>query len=280
MSLPLAQRVGDAVEPLDGIAETVQGAVREAVAASQPVADALDGTWLGAPLHAALTDVPVGALSAAVLLDIAGRDEADAALAVGVLGALPAAVTGLADWRYLRGEQRRIGTAHALLNTAGLLLHLGSLAARRRGRRGRGKLLLLAGYALNGFAAHLGGQLSFGLAVRVNHTAQTSGPEQWTDVSADDLGPEELRRVEADGTPVLLSRSDGGVCAIAATCSHLGGPLDEGEREGATVVCPWHGSRFDLCDGSVVDGPAVFDQPRFETRVREGRIGVRASSSG
>ena len=143
--------------------------------------------------------MPVGALSAAVLLDVAGRDEADAALAVGVPGALPAAATGLADWRYFRGEQRRIGTAHALLNTAGLVFHLGSLRARRRGRRGRGKLLLLAGYALNGLAAHLGGQLSFGLAVRVNQTHRERPPGEWTDVSADDLGPEELRRVEADG---------------------------------------------------------------------------------
>ena len=277
MSLPLARRVGEAVAPLDDVVETVQAKVREAVQASQPVADALDGTWLGAPLHAALTDVPVGALSAAVLLDFLGRDEADAALAVGVAGALPAAATGLADWRFLRGEQRRIGTAHALLNTAGLVFHLGSLRARRRGRRGRGKLLLLAGYALNGAAAHLGGQLSFGLGVRVNQTHRESPPGEWTDVSADDLGPEELRRVEVDGAPVLLSRAGDGICAIAATCSHLGGPLDEGERDGDTVVCPWHGSRFDLCDGAVLDGPAVFPQPRLETRVREGRVEVRGA---
>ena len=277
MSLPLARKAGEAVAPLDDIVETVQAKVREAVQASQPVADALDGTWLGAPLHAALTDVPVGALSAAVLLDLLGRDEADAALAVGVVGALPAAATGLADWRFLRGEQRRIGTAHALLNTAGLVLHVGSLRARRRGRRGRGKLLLLAGYALNAAAAHLGGQLSFGLGVRVNQTHRESPPGEWTDAGADDLGPEELRRVEVDGSPVLLSRAGGRICAIAATCSHLGGPLDEGEREGDTVVCPWHGSRFDLCDGSVVDGPAVFPAPSYETRVRDGEIEIRAA---
>ncbi len=277
MSLPLARRAGAAVAPLDDLVEALQGAVRDAVGASQPVADALDGTWLGAPLHAALTDVPVGALSAAVLLDLLGRDEADAALAVGVLGALPAAATGLADWRYLRGEERRIGTVHALLNIAGLLFHVGSLRARRRGSRGRGRLLLLAGYALNGSAAHLGGQLSFGLGVRVNQTHRQSPPGEWTDVAADDLGPDELRRVEVDGTPVVLARAGGGICAIAATCSHLGGPLDEGERVGDTVVCPWHGSRFDLCDGSVLDGPAVFPQPRLETRVREGRIEVRAA---
>ena len=50
-----------------------------------------------------------------------------------------------------------------------------------------------------------------------------------------------MRRVEVEGVGVLLSRSAGGeVCAIAATCNHFSGPLEQGEREGDTVVCPWH----------------------------------------
>ena len=53
--------------------------------------------------------------------------------------------------------------------------------------------------------------------------------------------------------------------------------LDEGERDGDTVVCPWHGSRFDVCTGAVESGPAVFPQPRFETRVRDGKVEIRAA---
>jgi nitrite reductase/ring-hydroxylating ferredoxin subunit len=278
VSLPLARRIANAFAFTDGAAEAVQGAVRQAVGSSRQLADALDGTWLGAPLHAALTDVPVGALTTAAILDLFGREAADEALAVGVAGALPAAATGLADWRYLRGEQRRLGFAHALLNVGGLAFPAASLAARRGRRRGLGRSLLMAGYALNGTAAHLGGQLSFGLGVRVNRTAWESGPEKWVDVGADDLDGEELRRADADGAPVLLARAEGRVCALSATCTHLGGPLDEGERRGDTVVCPWHGSRFDLCSGDVLNGPAVFPQPRYETRVRDGRIEVRAAS--
>jgi nitrite reductase/ring-hydroxylating ferredoxin subunit len=77
---------------------------------------------------------------------------------------------------------------------------------------------------------------------------------------------------------VLLSRSekDGRVCAIAANCNHMGGPLEEGTREGDTVVCPWHASRFDLCNGKALNGPAVFPQSGYETRVREGKIEVKA----
>jgi nitrite reductase/ring-hydroxylating ferredoxin subunit len=276
MSLPLAQKAGDAVAALDGAVDAVQGAVRDAVGSSRTVANALDGTWLGAPLHVALTDVPIGALTAAVALDLAGRREADAALAVGVAGALPAAATGLADWRYLRGEERRIATAHALLNVTGLVFHAGSLAARRADRRGLGRGLLLVGYAINGLAAHIGGQLSFGLGVRVNRPAlEPKPPAAWTDAGEDDLTPDELRRVEVEGAPVVVARSGRGLCAIAATCSHLGGPLDEGTREGDSVVCPWHGSRFDLCTGEVIDGPAVFPQPAYDAQVHEGRLEVR-----
>ena len=85
-----------------------------------------------------------------------------------------------------------------------------------------------------------------------------------------------MRAVNVDGVRVLVSRSDdGGVCAIANACTHVGGPLDQGERNGNVVACPWHGSRFDLCSGEVLRGPASEPQRRFESRLREGRIEVR-----
>ena len=95
-----------------------------------------------------------------------------------------------------------------------------------------------------------------------------------------ELGEGELRRAEADGMPVLLARQGGRVYAIAETCSHLGGPLAEGTLEGASVRCPWHGSRFALADGRVIEGPSVHAQPCFEVRVRDGQIEVRAASQG
>ena len=86
----------------------------------------------------------------------------------------------------------------------------------------------------------------------------------------------EMRAVDVDGVRVLVSRSeDGGVCAIANACTHVGGPLDEGERDGNVVTCPWHGSRFDLCSGEVLRGPAREPQRRFEFRLSVGRIEVR-----
>ena len=277
MSLQFAKQVASVVEPLDPVADPIQSAVK---AVPQPVRDVLDGVWLGNPLHPALTDVPLGAWTAAVALDLVGSPAADPALAVGVLGAVPAALTGLNDWSHLKGEPKRVGTAHALLNSVGLLLNIGSLLARRRGSRGLGRALSGLAYCGTLVSAHLGGELSFGLGIRVNRTAWEEPRDRYLavlDESALEGGA--LCRADLEGEAVVVARSErtGEVCAIAATCSHLGGPLDEGEREGDTVVCPWHGSRFDLCSGEVEGGPAVFPQPRYEARVRAGKVELRAA---
>jgi nitrite reductase/ring-hydroxylating ferredoxin subunit len=85
-----------------------------------------------------------------------------------------------------------------------------------------------------------------------------------------------LRAVDVDGMPVVLNRSESGeVCAIGGICTHRGGSLAEGEREGDVVTCSWHGSQFDLCSGKVVRGPARVPVQRFEARVRDGWIEVR-----
>ena len=286
MSLRLARRLGDAASFLDPVADALQGAVQ---AIPKPVRDALDGVWLGAPLHPALTDVPLGSWTAAIVLDAlepatgdgtVGR-AADAALAVGVLGAVPAAVTGINDWSYLRGDSKRIGTLHAILNTTGLTLNIASLALRRSGRRETARALSALAFGGALFSAHLGGQLSFGLGVRVNRTAFESPEHEWQAVlDEDDVQADALRRVEVDGEAALVTRArNGAICAIAARCTHLGGPLDEGERDGDVVTCPWHGSRFDLCTGEVVAGPAVFPQPVYETRVRDGRVELRPAQN-
>ncbi len=289
MGETISQRLVDALPFLDRIADDVQPKVQEAVEAGGTRArNVLDGVWFEAPLHPALTDVPVGSWTAALILDgldaatgsRAIKNAADASLAVGVVGALGAATTGLSDWRYLSGGSRRMGVAHGLLNTIALLLNVISLVLRATGRRNAGRLAFLAGYSISGAAAHLGGELSYNYGLRVNRNVfQGSGPDEFTPVLDEEELPQDgMRRVEADGAGILLSRSSSGnICAISATCSHFGGPLEQGEREGDTVVCPLHKSRFDLCSGQTIDGPAVFPQSRYEVRVRDGKIEVKAA---
>jgi nitrite reductase/ring-hydroxylating ferredoxin subunit/uncharacterized membrane protein len=289
MGETISQRLVDAVPFLDRIAEAVQPKVREAVDESgTTVRNALDGKWLELPLHPALTDVPLGSWTAALVFDgldaatgsRAIRNAADASLVMGILGAFGATVTGLSDWRYLSGGSRRMGVAHGVLNMIGLALNVTSLLLRVAGRRKAGRLAFLAGYSVSGMAAHLGGELSYDYGLRVNRNAFIpDGPEDYMQVlDEEELPRNGTRKVEVDGVGILLSRSSGGeVCAISSVCGHLGGPLEEGSREGDTVVCPWHGSRYDLCSGKVLESPAVFPQSRYETRVREGRIEVKAA---
>jgi nitrite reductase/ring-hydroxylating ferredoxin subunit len=277
-NLRLTRQLAELAEPLDGIAGPVQEAVS---AVPQPLRNLLDGVWFGNPLHPALTDVPLGAWTTALVLDLAGSESADDALAVGILGAVPAALTGLNDWSHLKDDARRIGIVHALINTMGLTLNVASLGSRRAGHRSFGRVLSGVAYAGTLFSAHLGGHLSFGLGVRVNRTAFESPRDRYAPVcEEEELNGGKLVGVELEGESVVVSRSEetGEVCAIAATCSHLGGPLADGKRDGDTVVCPWHGSRFDLCSGEVRGGPAVYPQPRYETRVRAGKIEIRAAT--
>jgi nitrite reductase/ring-hydroxylating ferredoxin subunit len=273
----LAKRLAAAAAPLDPVSDVVQGAMK---ALPKPLRGVLDGVWFGNPLHPALTDVPLGAWSAAALLDLVGSESADAALAVGVLGAIPAAVTGTNDWSYLRGEEKRVGMVHALLNATALALNVGSLVARRGGNRGLGRALSGIAYGGTLLSAHLGGVLAYGYGVRVNRTAFERPRDRYAPVlDESELEGGKLRKADLEGVDVLVARSEatGQVCAIANTCTHLGGPLDEGTREGDTVICPWHGSRFDVCSGEVLDGPAVYPEPRFEARVRAGKVEVRAA---
>jgi nitrite reductase/ring-hydroxylating ferredoxin subunit/uncharacterized membrane protein len=284
-----SQRIVEALPFLDRIAESVQPKVQEAAeVGGTTVRNALDGKWLEVPLHPVLTDVPVGSWTAALVFDGLDavtssrvmRNAADASLVMGTLGAFGAAVTGLSDWRDLSGGSRRMGVAHGLLNTIGLVLSLVSLFLRATGRRNAGRLTFLTGYSISGMAAHLGGELSYNYGLRVNRNAfEEGGPHEFVPVlSIEDLPGSATRKVEVGGVGVLLSRSSSGeVCAISSVCGHLGGPLEEGGREGDTVVCPWHGSRYDLCSGKAIDGPAVFPQSRYEARVRQGSIEVKAA---
>jgi nitrite reductase/ring-hydroxylating ferredoxin subunit/uncharacterized membrane protein len=276
---------------LEPIADRLQPTVAAALGVDGPigprVADILHGTWLGHPLHVVLTDVPIGSWTAAAVLDALeektgsramGRG-ADAAIALGLVGAAAAGITGLADWSKIGGGQpRRIGLAHGLLNATATACYITSLCLRHTHSRRAGRRFALLGLIVSSVAAYLGGHLVFKEKIGVDHTADYSPPEDFVSVLAEvELLENQLRRVDANGMPVLLVRSGQRIYAIAETCAHLGGPLSEGKLEDATVRCPWHGSRFSLEDGRVLEGPSVHAQPVLEVRVRDGQIEVRRS---
>jgi len=271
----------------DALQRAVAAAFKAGGVAGRAVKNFLHGTWLGHPLHPVLTDVPIGAWTTALVFDTldagstgwpwqqTARRRADDAIVVGIVGAVGAALAGLTDWQHTDGKARRTGLAHAALNTLALGLYTGSLVMRKRGARGAGRSLALAGLGVMGASAWLGGRLVYRERIGIDH-AQREEPEGF----ARALREAELRegqpvRAEVNGLRVVLVRRAGRVYALGERCSHLGGPLAEGEVRDEAIVCPWHGSRFALEDGRVLDGPATMPQPCFETRVRDGFVEVR-----
>ena len=75
----------------------------------------------------------------------------------------------------------------------------------------------------------------------------------------DEIDEGQLIAVEVDGEPICLARVDGQVCAFTDNCTHISGPLSEGELEGDVLTCPWHGAQFNVRTGKVVRGPARQD---------------------
>ena len=61
-----------------------------------------------------------------------------------------------------------------------------------------------------------------------------------------DLKEARLLRVDIEGKPIVLAMVKNKIYAMDAVCSHEGGPLEEGELEGNTLICPWHQGKFDI----------------------------------
>lgn len=277
----LVTRIEDS-RALDGLSRPLADVVRRGTR-PDVIKNALSGTWFGDRLHPLLTDLPIGAWVTAAALDwTTGRRGAEASrrlVGLGVLAALPAVATGASDWSDTEGRDQRVGVVHALSNVTGTVLQSCSWLARRRGWRLTGMGLSTAGLGVTVGAAYLGGQLSFVRGVGVNHTAFDATITDWTEVAAaSELTPDKPVRVSAGGVPVMVVLHEGTVHALSATCSHAGGPLDEGDIVDGSVRCPWHSSRFALADGKVLRGPAVSDEPAWEVRVDDGRVAVRSPS--
>jgi nitrite reductase/ring-hydroxylating ferredoxin subunit/uncharacterized membrane protein len=294
--MPVEQAVERAVERTPGVGEAgtkvslaVHGAVLKGGEGVRDAVDVLHGTWLGHPFHPVLTEITIGAWFIGGMFDAVGaiggsrraRMTGDRLAAVGTACAIPTALTGLADFSTFPQWSAKPATLHAALNVANIGLYATSLWERRRGNRRRGLALSWLAQALTMASAWLGGMLVYKHKVGVDHSERFTGPTDWTPVIHEaDLSAGRAKRVQVEGKQVMVCRENGRVFAIGAVCSHAGGPLDQGKIEDGCVQCPWHDSVFDLRDGRIVHGPATQPQPRFETRVRDGRIEIRLTPQG
>lgn len=87
-----------------------------------------------------------------------------------------------------------------------------------------------------------------------------------------DLAPGQIKQVRLEGQRVAVYNVDGEYFATQDECTHVGGPLSEGELQGKIVTCPWHYSCFDVTDGSVQCRPATRPLQIFRV-VKDGEVG-------
>lgn len=278
---PFAERLSD---QLQHIIQVLVGSQRKP---PRRLKSLLNGTWFGHPLHPVITDVPVTAWILTAIFDVIwliahpswAAYGAFVTVIVGLLGALGAIVTGLTDWSDTYGAERRVGLNHALFNAIATILYFVSFLLRLLAGPGDGIAAVIIGFvglASLIYAAYLGGDMVFVKGTGVNHTAWEAVGEDYEPVMAvEGVEENKLYRVTAAGVPVVLLRQGSHYSAIAATCPHAGGPLDEGSLTGDVVECPWHGSRFCMRDGRALTGPATVNAPRYDVRVRDGQVEVK-----
>jgi nitrite reductase/ring-hydroxylating ferredoxin subunit/uncharacterized membrane protein len=259
-----------------------------------PIKLLLHGTWpFKHPLHPLLTDATVGGYTAMVAVDVfilvTGETAyvriADFLLVASFITSLGSIVSGLTDWSSTYDEERRNGMLHGLVMIVATVLFIVSLWMRVGGaadQRTTAVAISTVGWLIMAVAAYLGGEMVFGYGTQVNRQAWTDVSSKWEklDVRAGSL--EDRKPIVAKtkkGVDVFVAKLDGEIYAIGNTCTHAGGPLNEGSWAGSDrceIVCPWHGSRFCVKDAEVRAGPATFPELRFETRVADGSVEVRA----
>lgn len=114
----------------------------------------------------------------------------------------------------------------------------------------------------------------------MNKIPEPAEPKKWHPaIQEQDLPEITPKRVEIEGSPILLYRYQGQIYAMGAVCGHEGGYLEEGSFDGYCVTCPLHQSVYDLRDGSMVHGPTTYAEPVYEVRIQQGMIEVRWAES-
>jgi 3-phenylpropionate/trans-cinnamate dioxygenase ferredoxin subunit len=89
-----------------------------------------------------------------------------------------------------------------------------------------------------------------------------------------EIEPGEGKLIEVEGNEIALFNCDGSFYAIDNECTHLGGPLCEGDLEGDRVICPWHGAEFDVKTGNVLGPPAEESVKSYKVRVDSDSIKI------
>src|SRR6185369_5287407 len=157
--------------------------------------------WLGHPIHAVLTDVPIGILFLVILFDIVALPAAAGwALLIGILGMGGAALAGFADYAETDGLARDRGTLHSTLMVVALTIYVVDGVLRLGGPEGAPVSALAVGLSVVAFlvlsaGAYVGGDIVYVLGNMVDRHACRGGGTKWlalepAETEADGANPE------------------------------------------------------------------------------------------
>jgi nitrite reductase (NADH) small subunit/3-phenylpropionate/trans-cinnamate dioxygenase ferredoxin subunit len=93
-------------------------------------------------------------------------------------------------------------------------------------------------------------------------------------MSTDELAPGQATEKMVDGKPVALYNVGGRFFATTNFCLHRGGPLGQGQLDGAVIMCPWHAWTFDVTTGENTVN-ADLKIPCFLVKVEDGQVLVQ-----
>jgi nitrite reductase/ring-hydroxylating ferredoxin subunit/uncharacterized membrane protein len=247
--------------------------------AMTPIRDLLQGRWLGHPLHAASTDIPIGMLLGSVILDLIGQPTAaDVTLVAAVLFMVASALSGLADYSETDGSALARATLHATLMTIALIILIVSAVLRTGAPADRTVPIALSivGFLIVTAGAFVGGDVVYVFGNMVSRHAFRGPGTKWIRLDTSDVAdlallPEATpTKMRAGINDLVVVRVGDRIHAMHSVCAHAGGPLHEGRIVDGCIECPWHLSRFRLDDGLAERGPTVYDQPSYEVRSAEG----------
>lgn len=246
--------------------------------AMTPIRDLLQGRWLGHPLHAASTDIPIGMLLGSVALDLIGQPTAaDVTLVLTILFMVASALSGLTDYSETQGSALTRATLHATLMTVALLVLIVSALLRSGAPADRSLPIALSivGFLIVTAGAFVGGDVVYVFGNMVSRHAFRGAGTKWIRLDTGDvtdlaLLPEATpTKMRAGINDLVVVRMGDRIHAMHSVCAHAGGPLNEGRVVDGCIECPWHYSRFGLADGLAKRGPTVYDQPAYEVRSAE-----------
>ena len=150
---------------LDGAVLAAEPLARRLVSGKE-IRRIFHGDATGIPLHIIFTDLPLGAWWMAQYLDLfpdsGSKRAATRLVALGVVSAMPTAVSGWAEWALADSATRRVGIVHATVNGAATAVFATSWVSRVQGRHGLGARLARLGGVLLLAGAMLGGHMGSG----------------------------------------------------------------------------------------------------------------------